>query len=80
MKNEKNVSREEREDLWLEIGPASAYYGTDSYKTALENGDASPDGKQVGFEGAEPENAAERPGPENLALEPWDDVPPIDRP
>lgn len=57
MKNEKDaapVAEEEREDFWLEIGPASAYYGTDSYETAKENGDASPDGKARGVEGAEP--------------------------
>ena len=37
MKNKKDaapVAEEEREDFWLEIGPASAYYGTDSYETA----------------------------------------------
>ena len=57
MKNKKEaapVTDEEREDLWLEIGPASAYYGTDSYETAKQNGDDSPDGKARGFEGAEP--------------------------
>ena len=57
MKNEKDaapVTEEEREDFWLEIGPASAYYGTDAYETAKENGDASPDGKALGFEGVEP--------------------------
>ena len=64
----------QREDFWLEIGPASAYFGTDSYETALENGDASPDGKHRGFAGAEPPTEAE-----DLALEPWDDVPPEDR-
>ena len=34
MKNKKETApttEEEREDFWLEIGPASAYYGTDSY-------------------------------------------------
>ena len=54
MKFDDTPSRKEREDFWLEIGPASAYYGTDSYETARENGDASPDGKARGFEGAEP--------------------------
>lgn len=81
MKKEKETAPatdEEREDFWLEIGPASAYYGTDSYETAKENGDASPDGKRLGFGGAEPGTDCE-PAPENLALEPWDDVPPIDR-
>ena len=74
MKNNKEtapITEKEREDFWLEIGPASAYYGTDSYETARENGDASPDGKRLGFDGAEPDSPA---------LEPWDDLPPIDRP
>ena len=51
MKNNKETApstEKEREDFWLEIGPASAYYGTDSYETAKENGDASPDGKARG--------------------------------
>ena len=46
MKNKKETApttEKERENFWLEIGPASAYYGTDSYETAKENGDASPD-------------------------------------
>lgn len=83
MKNKKEaapVTEEEREDFWLEIGPSSAYYGTDSYETAKENGDASPDGKRLGFDGAEPGANRNENAPENLALEPWDDVPPIDRP
>ena len=57
MKHKKETApttEKERENFWLEIGPASAYYGTDSYETAKENGDASPDGKARGFEGAEP--------------------------
>lgn len=44
MKNKKETApttEKERENFWLEIGPASAYYGTDSYETAKENGDAS---------------------------------------
>ena len=52
MKHNKETTpstEKEREDFWLEIGPASAYYGTDSYETARENGDASPDGKRLGF-------------------------------
>ena len=51
MKNKKETApttEKERENFWLEIGPASAYYGTDSYETAKENGDASPDGKAPG--------------------------------
>ena len=67
-------NEQEREDFWLEIGPASAYIGTDAYETAKQNGDASPDGKRLGFEGAEPPAGAE-----DLELEPWDDVPPEDR-
>ena len=78
MKDEFPVTPEEREDFWLEIGPASAYYGIDSYFTARENGDASQDGKRLGFSGAEP-GAVPSPPAEDLALEPWDDVPPIDR-
>ena len=60
MKNKKETApttEKERENFWLEIGPASAYYGTDSYETAKENGDASPDGKARGFEGAEPKES-----------------------
>ena len=52
MKNKKETApttEKERENFWLEIGPASAYYGTDSYETAKENGDASPDGKARGL-------------------------------
>ena len=54
MKKQNDVTTEELEDFWLEIGPASAYYGTDACETARKNGDASPDGKRLGFEGAEP--------------------------
>ena len=39
MKNKKETApttEKERENFWLEIGPASAYYGTDSYETAKE--------------------------------------------
>ena len=35
MKNKKETApttEKERENFWLEIGPASAYYGTDSYE------------------------------------------------
>ena len=83
MKNKKETApstEKEREDFWLEIGPASAYYGTDSYETAKENGDASPDGKRLGFDGAEPGTGSRGTAPESPALEPWDDLPPIDRP
>ena len=44
----------EPEDFWLELGPASAYYGMDAYDTALREGDASPDAKRLGWTGAEP--------------------------
>lgn len=57
----------EPEDFWLELGPASAYYGTDAYDTALREGDASPDAKRLGWTGAEP-------GKGSLG-----DVPPEDR-
>ena len=68
MKNKKETApttEKERENFWLEIGPASAYYGTDSYETAKENGDASPDGKARGFEGAEPKVS---PKMKNIAI------------
>ncbi len=44
----------EPEDFWLELGPPSAYYGTDAYDTARREGDASPDAKRLGWTGAEP--------------------------
>lgn len=44
----------EPEDFWLELGPPSAYYGTEAYDTARQNGDASPDAKRLGWTGAEP--------------------------
>ena len=59
MKNKKETeptTEKEREDFWLEIGPASAYYGTDSYETAKENGDAAG-WQSRGFEGAEPKES-----------------------
>ena len=65
------ITEKEREDFWLEIGPASAYYGTDSYETARENGDASPDGKRLGFDGAEPSTGPRGAAPDSPALEPW---------
>ena len=57
----------EPEDFWLELGPASAYYGMDAYDTALREGDASPDAKRLGWTGAEPGKGS------------LDDVPPQDR-
>ena len=65
MKFDDTPSREEREDFWLDLGPASAYEGLDCYKTARRDGDASPDGLAHGFEGAE--------GPEDLVPPPDDD-------
>ena len=52
MKNKKETApttEKERENFWLEIGPASAYYGTDSYETAKENGDAARMAKPGGL-------------------------------
>ena len=53
MKFDDTPSREEREDFWLDLGPASAYEGLDCCETARRDGDASPDGRAHGFEGAE---------------------------
>ena len=82
-------SEAEKEDFWLEIGPAAAYSGLECYGTALENGDASPDGKRLVWEGAEPgtDPADSVAPPDDLpeltpeleSLEWLDDVPPIDR-
>ena len=64
MKFDDTPSREEREDFWLDLGPASAYEGLDCCETARRDGDASPDGLAHGFE--EPERprgpARRRPG------------------
>ena len=49
----------EREDFWLEIGPRSAYRGLDCYERAVREGDASPDGERLGFEGAEKDDRAQ---------------------
>ena len=53
----------EPEDFWLELGPPSAYYGTDAYDTARREGDASPDAKRLGWTGAEPGRATGRHDP-----------------
>ena len=45
MKFDDTPSREEREDFWLDLGPASAYEGLDCCETARRDGDASPDGR-----------------------------------
>ena len=60
-KNPKPFTPEEEEDFWLELGPPSAYVGLDAYQTARREGDASPDGKRLGFTGAEPKNTAVLP-------------------
>ena len=65
MKFDDTPSKEEREDFWLDLGPASAYEGLDCCETARRDGDASPDGLAHGFEGAE--------GPEDLVPPPDDD-------
>ena len=44
MKFDDTPSREEREDFWLDLGPASAYEGLDCCETARRDGDASPAG------------------------------------
>ena len=89
MKFDDTPSRKEREDFWLDLGPASAYEGLSH---------SSPDGLAHGFEGAEsPKDLVAPPDddpdsepvphlpPQLKALE-WldtmgspDDVPPIDR-
>mgnify|MGYP007084529381 CR=1 FL=1 len=72
MKFDDTPSREEREDFWLDLGPASAYEGLDCCETARRDGD--PDSEPV-----------PHLPPQLKALE-WldtmgspDDVPPIDR-
>ena len=49
MKFDDTPSREEREDFWLDLGPASAYEGLDCCETARRDGDASPDGLAHGL-------------------------------
>ena len=56
MKHNKETApstEKEREDFWLDLGPASAYEGLDCCETARRDGDASPDGRAHGFAGAE---------------------------
>lgn len=82
-------SAKEVEDFWLEIGPSASFAGLESYGTALANGDVSPDGRRLGWEGAEPgtdpADLVAPPDdipeltPELEALEGLDDVPPMDR-
>lgn len=66
MKKETDVTKKEIEDFWLDLGPASAYVGTDCHETARREGDASPDGTAHGFAGAEP-------APGDLTAPPDDD-------
>lgn len=73
VKDEQELTEQEKEDFWLEIGPASAYYGMDCQFAALRNGDASPDAQRLGWTGAEPGLTEEE------AEEALDDVPPEDR-
>ena len=40
MKFDDTPSKEEREDFWLDLGPASAYEGLDCCETARRDGDA----------------------------------------
>ena len=75
MKFDDTPSREEREDFWLDLGPASAYEGLDCCETArVTPPDDDPDSEPV-----------PHLPPQLKALE-WldtmgspDDVPPIDR-
>ena len=78
------ISLPNPEDFWLELGPASAYYGTDAYETALREGDLSPDAKHLGWpENYRPQDAeaeaARRAGLAAAADFDLDDVPPEDR-
>lgn len=43
----------ERDNFWLDLGPKAEYHGMPCADTAAKNGDASPDGKLRGFDGAE---------------------------
>ena len=48
MKFDDTPSKEEREDFWLDLGPASAYEGLDCCETARRDGEASPAGLHNG--------------------------------
>ncbi|MBQ7859250.1 MAG: hypothetical protein IJ347_03830 [Faecalibacterium sp.] len=50
------MTKNERDDFWLSLGPAAEYYGMPCEDTAAQNGDASPDGRLHGYNGAEPEH------------------------
>lgn len=43
----------DRNDFWLELGPAAEWAGMDAQERADLEGDASPDGRRHGFYGAE---------------------------
>ena len=69
MKFDDTPSREEREDFWLDLGPASAYEGLvgAAVRQPAATGDASPDGLAHWFRrGRKPERprgpARRRPG------------------
>lgn len=76
MKFDDTPSREEREDFWLDIGPASAYEGLDCCETARRDGDASPDGLAHGFEGAESPKDLVAPPDDDPDSEPMPHLPP----
>ena len=85
MKFDDTPSREEREDFWLDLGPASAYEGLDCCETARRDGDASPDGLVAPPDDDPDSEPVPHLPPQLKALE-WldtmgspDDVPPIDR-
>lgn len=61
MKFDDTPSREEREDFWLDLGPASAYEGLDCCETARRDGDASPDGLAQVSKGRKPEDLVAPP-------------------
>ena len=55
----------ERDLFWLDLGPAAEYAGMPCAGTAAQGGDASPDGRLHGFDGAENgcgESGKNRPG------------------
>lgn len=55
MKFDDTPSREEREDFWLDLGPASAYEGLDCCETARRDGDASRTALPMARRGRKPE-------------------------
>ena len=53
-KQDAEPAPQEMEEFWLELGPAEAYEGMECHDAAVKNGDASPDGKRLGWPGAQP--------------------------